>query len=277
MSQPVFVNLACVPSPEVTQAPDNPISVRRVDVGQSEITVHVRPWPFMAPSNTVTLHVCGQRNDGSPFMLRVAYAERVTDADLDEGWQCSISWNGIEDLLHGSSLVFVFQVAFDDCCGCCPLLLPPVSLQVNVPWRDLTTFTDGDYNGWQAGPAAADPQDLSIIKLPDGNEVLFNNTYTSNSNGVVLFKTYSELRVGEVYEFSMRTRRSTVVGTRPILALRAGDTVVAGPEEIPGADWMILRGSFTASAATMTFNIVSEVATGSGNDYYVDDILLRTL
>jgi len=152
-----------------------------------------------------------------------------------------------------------------------------VSQTVKVPWRDLTTFTDGDYNDWQAGPAAADPRDLSIIKLPDGNQVLYNATYSNSSDGVVLFKTYSELRVGEPYEFSVRVRRSQIARTEPILALQAGDAVVAGPTAIATTDWVILIGSFVANGTTMTLTIVSEVATGQGNDYYMDDILLRTL
>lgn len=277
MAQPVFVNLKCVPSLNVAHTPDNRLSVRPAEDAEEGIAVRVEPWPFMAPSNTATLHVCGMHNDDSPFMLRVAYAEPVTEVEVNEGWQRTIPWDVLGDLRHGSSLVFIFQVAFDDCCGCCPLLFAPLSLRVNVPWQDLTTFTYDDYNGWQAGPAASDPRDLVIVRMPDGNDVLHNRTHTNTSNGVVLFKTYSELRVGELYEFSLRTSRSGMAGTKPILALQADDVVVAGPEEIPTTDWVILCGSFIPSSTTMTLSIISEVATGGGNDYYVGDILIRTL
>ncbi|KPN94178.1 hypothetical protein [Pseudomonas nunensis] len=276
MSDPVFVNLKCVPPLNVPEAPDNRLKVRPTDDGQPGISVLVEPWPFMAPSNTVTLHVCGQRQDGSPFMLRVVYAEPVTDTDVNEGWERSIPWHVLNDLQHGSSLVFVFQVAFDDCCGCCPLLFPPLVIEVLIPFEDLTTFTDGNWNHWEKGDAIKDARDLLLVNR-NGNECLENMTYSSNSSGVVLIKTYDQLEVGLRYEFGLSVRRLNNSNPVPALSLQTSSGPVTDETPITDLSWHPLKGEFIADACTMQLWIYSHEADTNirGNDYGLDDILVR--
>jgi hypothetical protein len=279
MANPSLVSLSCVSSPVVAQAVDNVLILKKPD-DSAGVTVEVARWPFMVVNQKVTLHVCGQQTDGSPVMLRVADAEPVTQQEFAEGWRRNIAWASLQNLKDRSHLAFVFQAALDGgSCGC-PALFPPLCLEVQVPFDNTTTFSEKDgtnnWNGWMRGEAASDPRDLTITK--DGDiYVLFDNTYTNNSAGTVLKKTFQGLEVGRSYEFGLTVRRWNDKYSVPVLSLNSGAQVIAPATEISSMAWVPLKGTFTASASQMELQIVNHVATGNGNDYAFREIWVRSI
>jgi hypothetical protein len=279
MTNPALVSLSCVPAPVVPQAVNDVLVLKKPD-DSAGVTVEVARWPFMVVNQKTTLHVCGQQADGSPVMLRVADAEPVTLQEFQEGWRRNIAWASLQNLKDGSHLAFVFQAALDggSCAG--PVLFPTLCLEVQAPFDDTTTFSEkdgtNDWNGWMRGEAAADPRDLTITR--DGNiYVLFDNTYTNNSAGTVLKKTFQGLEVGRSYEFGLTVRRWNDKYSVPVLSLTSGAQVIAPATEISSMAWAPLKGTFTASASQMELQIVNHVATGNGNDYAFREIWVRSI
>lgn len=279
MTTPSLVSLSCVPAPVVPQAVNDVLILKKPD-DSAGVTVEVARWPFMVVNQKTTLHVCGQQADGSPVMLRVADAEPVTQQEFQEGWRRNIAWASLQNLKDGSHLAFVFQAALDggSCAG--PVLFPTLCLEVQAPFDDTTTFSEkdgtNDWNGWMRGEAAADPRDLTITR--DGNiYVLFDNTYTNNSAGTVLKKTFQGLEVGRSYEFGLTVRRWNDKYSVPVLSLNSGAQVIAPATEISSMAWAPLKGTFTASASQMELQIVNHVATGNGNDYAFREIWVRSI
>jgi len=279
MSDSVLVSLCCVPSPDVTQAVDKVLSLQRPD-GSSGVTVQVKRFPFMSVGQQTTLHVCGQGEDGKPKMLRVVNAEPLTQQEVEEGWFRNIAWDyflGLKDLSH---VVFVFQAALDGCSCACPVLFPPLSLEVRKPYEDETTFSESDgtddWNGWMRGEAASDPRDLTLLK--DGEtHLLLNRTYTNNSAGIVLKKSYEDLVAGRLYEFGVTVRRSGTGGALPKLSLDSESQNVVVATDISTTTDIEIKGAFTADSSLMELRIVSHVATGGGNDYAFHNIWVRSL
>lgn len=279
MAEPSLVSLCCVPSPVVAQAVDNVLTLKKPE-DPTGVTVEVARWPFMVVDQKATLHVCGQQADGSPVMLRVADAEPVTEQEFEEGWCRNIPWSFLQNLKDRSHLSFLFQAALDGGCCTAPLLFPPLSLEVRVPFEDRTTFsaTDGtdNWNGWMRGEAGSDLRDLTIDQ--DGDiYVLHNHTNTNNSAGPVLEKTFLELVAGRSYEFGMTVRRWNNSYSVPTLSLNGGLQVIAPITEFPTTDWASLAGTFTACASQVQLQIVSHVASGGGNDYAFREIWVKSV
>jgi len=278
MSNPSPISLRCVPAPFVEQASGNVLTLNKPD-GSTGFTVEVSRWPFMALGQPTTLHACGQTSDGSPIMLRIADAEPLTQQEFEEGWRRTIAWDDLQDLKHNSQLMLIFQLALNNA-GCdCPLLFPPISLKVRVPFEDLTTFSDAEeapWNGWTKGPAAIDPGDLVVAKDED-IYVLNNRTYTNASAGIILEKNFANLEAGTRYEFGLQVRRTNTSSSVPSLSLAAGTQTVTEAKDFPAMTWESLEGTFTADSSQCTLAIISHTASGSGNDYAIKRICVRSV
>ncbi|VVP41850.1 hypothetical protein PS838_04890 [Pseudomonas fluorescens] len=279
MSNRQLLALPRLPSPVVAQAVDNVLTLQKPD-GASGITVKVERWRSMAEGQPTTLHVSGKNLDGTTMMLRVVDAEPVTRAETVAGWSRSINWELLQGLQHGSHLTFVFQAVIDEGECACPALFPPLSLEVQEPYEDRTTFSEGDgtddWNGWMRGEASSNLRDLVIGK--DGDTyALFNNTSTDASAGDVLKKNFLDLEVGRTYSFGLRVRRWLGQYEAPVLSLNTGIQVVAPPTQITSTfNYVELNGTFTACSSQMELQIVSHVATGKGNDYIIREIWVKS-
>ena len=147
---------------------------------------------------------------------------------------------------------------------------------MRIPFDDLTTFDNDNWNHWVKGPAAADPRDL-VIKHEGGNWFLYNWTYTNNSQGVFLYRNYTGLEVGRDYAFSISIKRVGNVYNVPQVSLLVGGQTLVGPALIASESWQTMSGVFTASATTMLLELYNHIATGLGNDYAVDNIRVKEL
>ena len=137
--------------------------------------------------------------------------------------------------------------------------------------RDFTDFANQNWNGWVGGPGV-DPRDLQLRNV-GGNWRFHNYTYTSNSNGVIIQKTLSNLQPHYQYRFSIKAIRYEGKFETPSLSIRAAGSRVAGPTQISSlTSWITLSGTFTPTTSSITVDVYSNVATGVGNDYEIDDI-----
>lgn len=263
-----------LPTPVVPQATNNILDLRTF-AGNADITVE--QWWFILPDQKVWLRGTGTKKDGSAYLLNVYLGKVVTAAEVSAGLKEVLKRNELESLKNLSSLTFTCKVTPDGSTHeSDSVVFPMLPLTVRLPFDDLTTFDNENWNGWQKGPAAADPRDL-VIKAEGGNWFLYNWTYTNNSAGVFLFRNYSGLEINRNYEFSMSIRRVNNSPAVPeVSMLAAGKTVVARTP-IPGQEWRTLLGVFTATATTMSLELYNYIATGTGNDFAVDYIRVREL
>jgi hypothetical protein len=137
--------------------------------------------------------------------------------------------------------------------------------------RDFTDFANQNWNGWVGGPGV-DPRDLQLRNV-GGNWRFHNYTYTGKSNGVIIQKTLSNLQPRYQYRFSIKAIRYEGASATPSLSIRAAGSLVAGPTQISSlTNWITLSGTFTPTTSSITVDVYSNVATGIGNDYEIDDI-----
>jgi len=146
--------------------------------------------------------------------------------------------------------------------------------EIFVPLDDYTNFP-GHSGGWSYGPAIRDPRDITY-GFYYGRQGLTNSTYTNNSAGVVLTKTIKSLFVGRRYEFSVLAANGTWTYAA-VLSLNTSNGGTTGQFQPPRSAWAPYSLSFTAQSTTMTFTVVSHLATGDGNDYFLTDLRIRSL
>ncbi|WP_080635302.1 hypothetical protein [Pseudomonas asplenii] len=145
-----------------------------------------------------------------------------------------------------------------------------------TPLPEDTDFVDYNWNGWEKGPAAADPRDL-VIRHAAGIWYLWNYTHTDDSEGVILHKTFI-LEPGRRYEFAIEVKRYEGRFAVPILSTSANGATVGAELAVTDLNnWMPLKGTFTPSVRTVELAIVSHLATGRGNDYMIKGLVVRAL
>ncbi|WP_315335554.1 hypothetical protein [Pseudomonas grimontii] len=137
---------------------------------------------------------------------------------------------------------------------------------------DLTTFENGDWNGWTKGPAG--PNLKIHTYLNNGYLWAGGNFDGPIPAGSVISKSY-QLSPGTRYSFSIDFSKSPPF---PIaqLALIAGSH--SGPKfSISAADggWETQTFHFTASTATTVLSLHSYEGTAPNLQFRIDNILLR--
>ncbi|WP_339464705.1 hypothetical protein [Pseudomonas sp. EA_65y_Pfl2_P74] len=138
---------------------------------------------------------------------------------------------------------------------------------------DFTNFANLQRNGWVNGPVIVDQRDWSYANFL-GFSSLTNSTYTNNSAGVVLKKTYTNLIRGKKYEFSCLASN----GNQPPLAqlsFRSDYEVLIAFMSPPASQWTPYSCTFIAQSENMNFVFVSHLATGAGNDYFLTNLRMR--
>jgi len=141
---------------------------------------------------------------------------------------------------------------------------------------EITNFVNPAYNGWQQGPAAQ-PNDLRFIFLAQFNinqYVLFNNTNTNNSAGVVLYKDFNNLTPGKTYYFTVNFARFPQDYAVPIVTLRTnGATSPNLTINHPDARYYTLN--FIPTSPSDRLMISNVLATGTGNDWIIPWIQIQ--
>lgn len=230
---------------------------------------------FLRAGQKCWLRVTGTGKNGSPYSFVVYEGRTITEREVTEGVASPVLRSELEKLNNNTSVSLTFSVATDGSLNE-NVVCPSRELKVRLPFDDLTTFDDNNWNHWEKGPAAVDSRDL-VIKQEDGNWFLYNWTYTNNSAGVFLKRDYSGLEVGFDYKFSISIRRVNGVPAVPQVSLLVGGRTLVGPALISSQSWQSMSGIFTATGTTMSLELYNHVATGIGNDYAIDNIRVTEL
>jgi hypothetical protein len=137
---------------------------------------------------------------------------------------------------------------------------------------------DSNYDGWIKGPAAPHANDMTRYNSPTDGWVLANWTYTNNNTGVVLYKSF-RLQKGQAYEFTVPALRLRVAEQAiPYLSLQTSLGQLTSQTQL-GYDWAELTGKIDAvpDDTDVEFRVVSHTQSGSGNDYHIGRIRVRSL
>jgi hypothetical protein len=133
---------------------------------------------------------------------------------------------------------------------------------------DITNFYHPNYNYWQKGPAVG-PNDLSFfVHKPVSQYVLFNNTNTHTSKGVVLYKDYDNLTPGKTYTFTVNVARYPELYTVPVLKWHTNERATANLT-INHAEMRHYTLDFIPRTPNDRLCISNDLATGTGNDYII--------
>ncbi|MBF6031043.1 hypothetical protein ICY20_25155, partial [Pseudomonas sp. P115] len=246
-------------------------------------TSYVGTWPFITAPWPVWLRLKGKKNG-------VDYAHTLYDgsagAYVNAGWiangyfEYPIPYDYLKELDHGSVLIMEFKAAFSGS----TVEADAISFretQYSVMKQedlslDFTPFDNYSFNGWEIGPAA-DPRDLRF-RVDQGRVRLFNNSY-SNKVGVLLKKTFENMRIGARYQFRTQFARVYIGGTSniPIISLETSQGILVPAISLTGTNWHVLEGEFVANTTMIEFRVNHLLATHDGNDYDIAYFVIKRL
>ena len=232
---------------------------------------HEDPMWFLRAGQKCWLRATGTKKDGTAYSFVVYAARSITAAEATAGVANPVLRADLEKAMDGSNMTFTFSVATD---GSLTenVVCPSRVLNMTLPLDDLTTFDNNNWNHWIKGPAASD----LMFMVFEGEPCLVNGTYNHGGVGVILYKDFAGLKVGNTYEFGMVVRRTNFADPVPKLSLKTSAGPVTAITLFPGLAWMPLRGNFVANASTMRLEVWSHEASGAtGNDYALDTIRVR--
>jgi len=264
---------------------------------RGDARIELKAPPFLTEGQRLWILAVGNEHHVGDFRFEWVFDEHVVRAEevvpgfifrplIPRDWLL-----GCEDW---SSVTLNVAITYDGAPGTAPAN-PEVSLlpanahelrrttenlrlgESQVPgFDDLADFKDRNWNGWEKGPAAADPKDMVIVNEGD-LWYLHNYTYTGDSAGRVLKKNYSGLATGRTYRFGMDVLRLNSSFATPKLSVRANGQVCIEPTDVTTRQWAWVGGTFIADSTEVEVEIVSHVATGQGNDYGLTALRLQEI
>jgi hypothetical protein len=154
---------------------------------------------------------------------------------------------------------------------------PPRTITVKFfsPLYDFTDFNDLQLRGWIKGSAGKELTFTRSQHKPGYH--LFNNTAGQISHaGTVLSKTF-QTYPGARYEFKIAAKKVNP-GSPNDARLRLLIGSISSPTfQISNAYFQDYSYTAEASESTLIFSIVNDQSAQNGNDYDVDDILVRSI
>jgi hypothetical protein len=97
-------------APTISQAPTGVLDLAKV---QTDISVAIKRWPFMAAGQRLWLRLEGVAKDGTAVEIKAWTARELTDADVKQDLLISISRAEFNNLMDGSQLKVFAQVTHD--------------------------------------------------------------------------------------------------------------------------------------------------------------------
>ncbi|KAA8559212.1 hypothetical protein FX985_05580 [Pseudomonas extremaustralis] len=290
LGQSLALDLTIMPlSPSDVDVP----GVYLVEAGDSEnldlaifpgsVNASLIPYPFIEVGQFVWCEVTGTDEDGQPISLWVMKAYEVKPYEVLNGFQFQITRYFLNQLANWSSIDVKFYVKYDrvalleaDPVQELRVTTKGIRQSVRYAFFDRTDFEFKNLNHWEEGSAINDPRDLIIQRSGDDWYAHFY-TYTHQSDGVLLEKTFSRLLVGQVYSFSVLVQRANSSYTVPRLSLSA-DVNQKTPETLfPDRTQVKLTLEFEASSPVMTLQIHSHEPSGHGNDFNLRQIVVMSV
>jgi hypothetical protein len=261
------------PKPNVLEATQDILDVRNM---KGDGTVVVKPWsPWMVVGQRVWLGGSGTDKDGNTVVLDLIAGELVTEQEVSEGLKRILPRTWLESLKDFSVFSLFCKVTLDGSTDIDrAIVLAPLQLTVRLLFDDLTTFDDGDWNGWQRG-ADMRPVDLFLRLVGETGHLI--SDHADKPAGELLTKHFENLQVNVIYEFSFSFRRRNTVAPIPRLSLHADSTTVLEPTSLAQTSWQTIAGCFVATRPAMQLWMESYESANDGNDFEIDNIRLREL
>lgn len=249
-----------------------------------DTTVILKKWSFMEVGEKGWLEVKGVLKDGSPHTVHLMTGEPITADEVENGLSRVLAREALQKFSDGSELIIVFRTSVNACAEEGPVIaFPELRLHLKLYcYQDLTNFDDRTLGLWIPGTGVVDPEDITFEHLdigPDGNPgvAMCNNTHTNYSNGTILQRLFNDLESGYTYQFSASVRRRNVGQSSPKLSLRKDRIEQVAVLELTDFDWHTLSFTFVMGADPILLDIYSHEASGVGNDWYTENLLVESV
>jgi hypothetical protein len=240
----------------------------------------VDPKWFLRAGQTCWLRVDGTDKNGIAYWFNVYSARTITAPEETAGIAGSVLRSELEKAKDQSLMSFKFSVVTDGSeLESNAIEFPKLNLTLKKKYRDLTEFDHNTLEPWKKGAGVGDPRDLSIEQIsgPDGKLVhaVKNFTYSNNSAGPILQRTFNDLENGHIYRFSVQVRQYGFNAPAPQLSLSKDGVRQTPILTFTDLAWHTLAFTFVAGTAGVLLAIDSHVATGLGNDWYMTAFLIE--
>ncbi|MDR6946007.1 hypothetical protein J2Y39_000587 [Pseudomonas sp. 2957] len=135
-----------LPSPRVSQAPDNKVLDLRTFEGAAEITVI--PWIGISTENFVNLKIAGKDNNDDNCVIPILTDHNITETEKASGLKESVSRENLLTLKHDTKFEILFEALPSATTNSTPIIFPTLNLNLlNDPlivMEDFETGTDGN-------------------------------------------------------------------------------------------------------------------------------------
>jgi len=246
-------------------------------------TLKVAPWIMISEGMVVWVILRGTLKNGSPWTLRLYDGYQLRAQDIVPGLSRAVLRDRLAELDNYSSLSVEMKVAFDgntDETQALPCPGANYIFRSTGKFLEVTEFRSNNWNGWKAGPAASDPRDLSYVEFQQ-NPALFNNTFTNNSAGIVMYKDFSKtFIVGKTYQFYMHACDYPSRYNTHAFLWTSVDSRPISPAPVDIGDsthWVPVVGTFVATSTAFQIQVNNNTASGLGNDYIMSWFSLTEL
>ena len=133
--------------------------------------------------------------------------------------------------------------------------------------KDTANFNHRHLQGWVWGGAGG-ANDFSFYVGAGRNYYALNNyTYTMNSHGVVLYKSFSNLQPGATYRYQFAVARQDGRFDYPVLRVRTSTGAATAYQTISAFNFIILDLYFVPNVPEVTLYLDNAQPSGQGNDY----------
>ncbi|HWH89165.1 MAG TPA: hypothetical protein VNV36_20640 [Pseudomonas sp.] len=133
---------ARLPSPRVSQAPDNKVLDLNTFEGAAEITVI--PWMGISTENIVDLKIAGKDNNDDAFVLPILTDHKVTETEKTTGIKESVSREKLLTLKHDTEFEVLLEALPSSTTNSPPIRLP--ALKLNLQKNPLITMEN--FENW---------------------------------------------------------------------------------------------------------------------------------
>ncbi|WP_339449158.1 hypothetical protein [Pseudomonas sp. EA_5y_Pfl2_R50] len=153
---------------------------------------------------------------------------------------------------------------------------PVWSVTVQPDFYEVTSFHNGNFNGWAIGEGGRSYQ---LVGTPPNLLFWISTPLKIKNWGIILSKRF-DLVVGAQYEFLCGVYNTAVNGydVNPSLSLGVSYMLETQHREIPKfSDWILLRGVFTATDRSAVFHVHNLQPGDIGNDFFLHNLTVRQL
>lgn len=231
-----------LPSPRVSQAPDNKVLDLRTFEGAAEITVI--PWIGISTENFVNLKISGKDNNDDNCVIPILTDHNITETEKASGLKESVSRENLLTLKHDTKFEILFEALPSATTNSTPIIFPTLNLNLlNEPLIVLEDFETGTDGNKPVGTVMDFPS--MTVTVVAGNSLMA----TSNIMAPYLTSKYIYIYANSTLRFTLKnTARSIRFGIAAISRIQTTYTCydenlqlikshLTPPYEVPDQVW----------------------------------------